>query len=156
MTAEITSEQAKLITDLPSYFRVTGARRFKRTKDEMLRGLAPANALAERLKGFQGASEQESSPPGDKEVIKRPRKRRSKKSDGEIVIRIRPGDDVDPDYLETLPSGEVVVEQSNGFYAWIYTKLEVPYDGDASRLFTDILDEGIGEVIVRKNFEADL
>jgi len=54
----ITAEQAAQITDIESYKRVTGAKRFKRTKEEVDAGLSPEEALKVRL----GAKPSEAAP----------------------------------------------------------------------------------------------
>ena len=48
------AEQAKQISSIEDYKRITGAKRFKRTKDEMARGLSVEQALQERIQQAQG------------------------------------------------------------------------------------------------------
>ena len=145
----ITPEQAKQIHDIESYKSVTGAKRFKRTKDEKARGLDPEEALLERVKDLPGnitAFDNEG-----KMIVPKARKTHG----GEIVIRIKPPKKLDPEYLEHLTNKEIVIEQDDKFYGWLDTKLSAPYNGDVHKLFQHILDQGLGQVISMYHFEED-
>lgn len=133
------AHQARQITDLESYKEVTGAKRFKRTKDEVARGLSPEEALAERLAQFGSETEiSGNSAPEPK------RTRRSSK--GEIVLRIRPKRGVSlADY--DIPEGEFEIEEDQQFYTWL-EELHTARYGDHPRalLFQHLLDFGVGEL----------
>jgi hypothetical protein len=126
--------------DVKSYCEQTGAKRFKRTKDEMARGLSPQEALDERLRNQSRETNT----------------RASTSRKGDIVIRIRPAAGVDSDYFEKIPQQESEIVLDEQWYAWLDTKLDVPYDGDTKRLMTDIMTFGMGEVISKMQFASDL
>jgi hypothetical protein len=162
MTQEITAEQATRIHDLPSYREVLGVERFKRTAEEMQLGLDPEAALKRRLAAFssnplQAKANAASYKPwdvqearkayfGDTAVLVKP---------GDIVIRIRAGKGVDKDYFEHLPQSEIVVEQDNQFYGWLDVKLGGQHSGEAAEFFTEVLNQGLGELIDRPKFAAE-
>ena len=157
---EMSKQQAEEITDLASYKAVTGARRFRRTKDEKGRGLSPEEALQERLALFRGEPKSEKRDESDQSSQPR-RQAKSKGSrpstsrKGDIVIRIRPQAGVDPEYFEKLSGRELEVVMKESWYGWVDTKLEVPYNGDDQRLMKHVLELGLGEVIVTINQEDD-
>lgn len=153
----MSKQQAEEITDLASYKAVTGARRFKRTKDEMERGLTPEEALQERLDLFRGGRKvNKKTTANDKfKVVLKHGPRPSTSRKGDIVIRIRPQAGVDPEYFERLSGRELEVVLNEKWYGWVDTKLEVPYNGDDLRLMKHVLELGLGEVIVTLNQEDD-
>ena len=145
--------------------------RFRRTRDELARGLTPTQAQEERairLPGeghvVQDSGIKNPEPPqsaSGTQPLKSGGIRMSKvifaKQNGEIVLRIRPGKDVDPDYFEHLKGKEIEVTQDELFYKWIDHYLDKIYDGVGNaKLFQDILDKGIGEVINTVHFEKDI
>lgn len=156
----MSKQQAEVITDLDSYKEVTGAKRFRRTKDEKGRGLSPEEALQERLALFRGGPKNNQRDDREREVqgrrqntSKGPRPSTSRK--GDIVIRIRPQAGVDPEYFEKLSGRELEVVMKESWYSWVDNKLEVPYNGDDQRLLKHILELGLGEVITTLNQEED-
>lgn len=158
---EITKEQAARITDLESFKEVTGAKRFKRTKDEMERGLSPEKALAERLKDvLEGTSQTEGYA---REVRRQAARSYRSRASREIVIRIVPAEGVEWDPEWTMPitsdQGEIVVQEDEKFYGWVDTKLTGPYaerDDPGGDLIRHIVDLGLGEVIVNLQFAKDI
>lgn len=155
---DITREQVPLIHDIDSYKEVTGARRFKRTKDEMERGLSPDEALKERLAAFsqtQGYLDIISQG-GGAMAAKATRRRLSASRKGDITIRIRPEAGIDAEYFEKLTGQDVEIVLDEKWYGWLDNKLDCPYNGDITRLLKHILDMGIGEVITQIQFPPDL
>ena len=134
-------EQAEQIHDLESYKRITGAKRFKRTKDETDRGLSPEEALQERLTATT-----------DSKTDGTPKKKATRRKGGDIVIRIKPDTTVDPDYFDDVPKGEIVVLQDDHFYKWIGTLLGHPYKSN-EELYERILSMGIGEVATDTHYK---
>lgn len=147
---EMNKEQMAQISDIESWKRVMGAKRFKRTKEEMSFGLSPDEALQRRLSG--------NLPPSSLNVpmpdVKKPRATTSRK--GDITIRIRPEVGVDSDYFERLPNGPVEIVLDEKWFLWLDNKLECPYNGDNTQLLAHILNLGIGEVITQINSEKDV
>jgi len=139
----LTKEQAAQITDLESYKKVTGAKRFKRSKEETDRGLTPEKALQERLEIALG--EKEKPKPARKPV---------NHNRGDIVLR--PTDNSFEEYFEELPNKAVKIELDDKWYGWFITLLANPYEGDANKLMRDIMDLGIGEVLTTKHFPEDI
>ena len=139
----LTKEQAAQITDLESYKQVTGAKRFKRSKEETDRGLTPEKALQERLEVALG--EKEKPKPARKAVSH---------NGGDIVLR--PLNDVPEEYFEELPNKAIQITLDDKWYGWFGTLLENPYQGDANKLMRDILDLGIGEVLTTKHYPEDI
>lgn len=135
----LTKEQAAQITDIESYKSVTGAKRFKRTKDEMDRGLTVEQALAERLDG-----------------LKDDKKKSPITHNGCLTIVVKPEKGVPQDYFEQFKNKTLEIVLDKKFYGWLDTKLDCPYNGDMQLLFKDILDLGMGEVVVQRSFEEDL
>lgn len=126
--------------------------RFRRTKDEVARGLTPAEAEAERTRLRGGGhvvvpSGIENPEPPSKSV----------RNKGDIVIRIRPAKGVDIDYFEHLRGREIEVTQDEKFYAWLDHYASKVYDevGQA-KLFQDLLDQGIGELIKHTRLTKDI
>ena len=156
MTQEITKEQAAQITTLDDYKRVTGARRFKRTTEEMYRGLSPEGALAERLHAVQhGVSQTEGY---SRAIARQHRTSLRDQRSREIIIRIVPDENVDWDSEWDLPT-EVCVRQDAKFYDWINTKLTGPYaetQDPGGKLMSDILNMGLGVVIDNVHFQEDI
>lgn len=153
MTQEISAEQASQINDLESYKIVMKAKRFKRTKEEVALGLTPEEALKRRLAAFgnnaarnplQTKADAAGYKPWD---AKEARKSLKLNDNGEIIIRIRPAKGVSPDYFEHLPKTEIVVVEDDKFYGWLDVKLGGQYGNEAAKFFTDLLDQGIGELI---------
>jgi hypothetical protein len=147
--------------------------RFRRTKDELARGLSPEQAKAER-DGFKGTlataamppmtadeaqkayDEAEPVPLSKKEVEKIVRKV-TRKGSGEIVVRIRPAKGVDADYFEFLTGKQLEVEQDEHFYKWFDHLASKVYDEQGqSKLMTDILSEGIGGVLTTRQKPGDV
>jgi hypothetical protein len=64
--------------------------------------------------------------------------------------------EVDEEYFNSLPAGEIEITADDKFYAWVDTKLTAPYDKDAGQLFQDMLEMGLGEIIDHKHFEEDV
>jgi len=167
MTAEITAEQAPQIHDLESYKTVTGAKRFKRTAEEMQLGLSPEAALKRRLAAFD-PNWLDKNPEAKALVmlgIEQAKARmftnaaefvkRQTYGTGEILIRIRPVKGVSPDYFEHLPSAEIVVEQDDKFYGWLDVMLSGRYTGTVNAFFAEVLDEGLGEKISNPRIAAE-
>lgn len=145
---EISSEQATQIHDITSYKEVMGAKRFKRTKEEMAMGLTPEKALELRLR------EANDLPVGA--VGSRPTPRASTSWAGDITIRIRPEAGVSSDYFERLPNGPVEIILDEKWYSWFDNKTEAPYNGDSTTLIEHILNLGIGEVIAQIHSKEDM
>lgn len=147
--------------------------RFRRTKDELARGLSPEQAKAER-DAFQATLSKLASPPmtaedaqqAYDEAVPVPIKKKEiekivskviRKGTGEIVIRIRAAKGVDPDYFEFLDGKEVQVEQDEHFYKWVDHLLSHVYNEHGkSKLMTDVLTEGIGGVLTTRQFQKDI
>lgn len=153
MTQEITAEQAPQIHDLESYKTVTGAKRFKRTAEEMAMDLSPEQALKQRLAAFgskpitnvlQAKADAASYKPWD---VQAARKSLKLDGNGEIIIRIRPAKGVSPDYFEHLPKAEILVVEDDKFYGWLDVMLSGRYTGTVNEFFAEVLDEGLGEKI---------
>jgi hypothetical protein len=178
MTQEITAEQATRIHDLPSYREVLGVERFKRTAKEMQLGLDPEAALKRRLAAFdpnwlaanpaakasvdRGITQAKAGLVGDGPTQFRTHIEAKFVSDqavivkpGDVVIRIRAVKGVSPDYFEHLPQTEIVVEQDSQFYGWLDVKLGSQYSGEAANFFTEVLNQGLGELIDRPKFAAE-
>lgn len=147
--------------------------RFRRTKYELARGLSPEQAKTER-DSFQATlvaianppmtaadaqkayDEAEPAPISKKEVEKMVRKV-TRKGSGEIILRIKPGKGVDADYFEFLNGKTIEVEQDNHFYSWLDTLISGAYTEHGKvKLFTDILSEGIGQVLTTRHFPKDV
>lgn len=131
-------DQAEQIATIEDYKRVTGAKRFKRNKDEMDRGLSVEAALKERIDAVTTET-----------PVKKPK---TFKGNGEIVIRIKPDKSLskkdDADYIGIIPTTEIIVTQDRSFYAWLYERLDHGYDS-IEELFKDLTDWGMGEVATR-------
>ena len=150
---EMSKDQMAQISDIESWKRVMGAKRFKRTKEEMIIGLSPDEALQRRL--GNGLPPLDLPANGRLDVIMaKPRASSTRK--GDITIRIRPAVGVDPDYFQRLPNGPVEIVLDEKFYSWLDNKLECPYNGDSKTLLRHILNLGIGEVITQVNSEQDV
>jgi hypothetical protein len=147
---EMNKEQMAQISDIESWKRVMGAKRFKRTKEEMSFGLSPEEALERRLSGDVPLSGHSIAMP----AVKKPRASSTRK--GDITIRIRPEAGVDSGYFERLPNGPVEIVLDEKWFLWLDNKLEVPYTGDSTTLIEHILNLGIGEVITHINSEKDI
>lgn len=164
MTQDITREQATQITDLESYKTVTGAQRFKRTKEEMDLGLSPEEALKRRLADTLGEAVPEAVHRGiaqakagkltDGPTMTQPRASTSRA--GDMTIKIRPAAKTDADYFEHVPGKpfEIVLDQS--WYAWYDTLVGGPFEGDSNKLMKFILDQGIGAVLTKIHFPSDI
>jgi hypothetical protein len=147
--------------------------RFRRTKDELTRGLSPEQAQAEREafkvtlasvamppmtadEAQKAYDEAEPVPLSKKEVEKIVRKV-TRKGSGEIILRIKPGKGVDADYFEFLTGKQIEVEQDEHFYKWLDHLAGKVYDQHGqAKLFTDILSEGIGGVLTTRQFTKDI
>jgi len=151
---DFTAEQAKDIHDIESYKSVTGAKRFRRTKEESSQGLTPEEALEQRLIEFELKTLGLGS---EGKPVTKPRKRRASKSlAGTMTIAVRPEAGVDSDYFARLPKQAIELVLDEKWYSWLDTKLEMPYNGDATQLFQHIFNLGIGEVISRVHSAADI
>jgi len=155
------SQQAKEITDLASYKRVTGAKRFKRTADEMTRGLSPEKALQERINAARGGpnhtQKDDSSPDRasrKQNTQKGPRPSTSRK--GNMSLKLRPQAGVDSNYFERVPKSEIQVILDEKWYGWFDGLLDHPYYGNHEKLLEHILNLGIGEVLTTMHTEADV
>lgn len=146
---DITQEQAKQITCLESYKTVTGAKRFKRTKEEMTKGLTPLEALFERINDALGIG---ILPPIDKIV---PVKDQSSRKSG-ITIQVRAAPKTDADYFEHVPGQPVEIVLDEHWYKWYDQLMSGPFEGDHNKLLAVILDRGIGEVLTKYLFPADV
>lgn len=158
---EISSEQAKLITDLESYKSVMGAKRFKRTAAEMSLGLSPERALERRLMEALGnmllekqvaiqeitASKETTVALEAIEKLPVTPKPKAERRKGDIVIRLRPTKGVDADYFEHVPQGEIAIEIDEHWYKWFDTRAITPYDGDVQKLLSTVFDRGMNEVV---------
>jgi hypothetical protein len=164
MTQEITAEQAPHIHDLESYKAVTGAKRFKRTAEEMQLGLSPEEALKRRLAAFD-PNWLDKNPVAKASVERGPEQAKARQftgfrpdravlvQPGDIVIRIRAAKGVDKDYLSRLPTTEIVVEQDNFFYGRVDDKLAGLYEGETDKFFQDLIESGMGELIDHPAFK---
>jgi hypothetical protein len=123
--------------------------RFRRTRDELARGLTPEQAQAER--GVQPLTK------ALDDIVKLPKpvKLIKAKENGQFFISIFPAKGVDKDYFEHIKA-RVEVTLDNDFYKWVDHYLDKVYGGDASKLFQDILDKGIGQVIDTVHLEKDI
>lgn len=144
-------EQAAQIHDIASYKEVMGAKRFKRTKEEMALGLTSEEALEARL---NEANNLPTGACGSRDI--RPSPRASTSRAGDITIKIRPQAGVDSDYFKRLPNGPVELVLDEKWFSWFDTKLNVPYNGDSTQLLQHILDLGIGEVITQIHSTDDI
>jgi hypothetical protein len=146
------------ITDLESYKRITGAKRFKRTKEEMDLGLSPEDALQRRLEQERGGPKSnlngESNKSRETKPNRTPRPSTSKR--GDITIRIRPQAGIDSDYFEFVPDEPIEIVLDEKWFSWYHTRGEMPYAGNIQLLLEDILNLGIGEVATQKNFPDDI
>lgn len=114
--------------------------RFRRSKDELARGLTPEQAKAERE--------------GNGTPIKKPAR---KTHGGEIVIRIIPAKGVDPDYFEHLRDRVIEVSQDEHWYKWLDHYLAQVYASAGNeKLFLDILNKGIGSLVTHVHFTKDI
>ena len=151
MTFQLTSEQIARIRDMDSYREVTGSKRFKRTKEEMLLGLTPEQALGRRLhpetfNAVQRGAEQARA----KQFVASPLK------GGHLTISISPEVGVSTDFLDTIPSGNIKLVMPENFYSWVHTRLAMPYEGDIQKLIKDMIVLGLGEVITKSHFPEDI
>lgn len=154
MREELTREQATQITDLDSYKTVTGAKRFKRTKEEMQSGLSPEEALQRRLAEVLGEAQDNDGPAlsgGGGAVIG---ERRSRK--GDMTIRLRPAAKTDVDYFEHVPGKPVELVLDQSWYSWFDSLATGPFEGDATKLLRYILEQGIGQVLTTFHFPSDI
>lgn len=157
---DISKEQAAQITDLESYKVVTGAKRFKRTKEEMLLGLTPEQGLERRLTMARG----EQVPEALKRGIAQAKAgqlndgptslRASTSRSGDIVIR--PAAGTDSDYFQRVPQEPVEIVLDQQWYAWFDSLAESPFQGDVGKLLRFILDQGIGEVLTKFQYITDV
>lgn len=156
-------EQAAKIYDLETYKEVTGAKRFKRTKEEMDLGLSPEEALQRRLESLreQKLGNKDESPHmgrGRKQNPSKSSRRASTSRKGDIVVHIRPVAGVDPVFFEHLPEKnndrEIILDEK--WYSWLDNKLDCPYYGDITKLLEHVLEMGMGEVITRYQLPEDL
>jgi len=139
--------------------------RFRRTKDELARGLTPEQAKIERKQRYPlGSPDPDQlnilAEIIDDEVVSKKLRKAAKNLEmpnGEITIRIRPDKNVDSDYFEHLGDQVIEVSQDNDFYKWIDHLLEKIYNehGDA-KLFQDVLNEGFGRVLTTRLFTKDV
>jgi len=159
---DITREQAGLIKDIASYKTVTGAQRFKRTKEEMNAGLSPEDALTLRIKMALGEEVPEALKRGIEQakagqLNDGPKSLRASTSrQGDIALQLRPAAKTPSDYFEFVPgeSVELVLEES--WYAWFDTLAGGPFEGNTTKLLQYILNMGIGTVITKIHFPADI
>jgi hypothetical protein len=115
--------------------------RFRRTKDEIARGLSPEQAMAERARSTVSPTETPSK----------------KNKKGDITIHIRASKGVDPDYFEFVTDRVIEVEQDEHFYKWVDHLASKVYDEHGqAKLFTDILSNGIGKVLTTRQFTKDI
>jgi len=145
------------IKTLDDWQTVHGSR-FRLYKDEKERGLSREEALEERVDRFRslgGASDKSSGKPTRASTPKAATKKASKSRKGDILVRIRPEQGVDPDYFEHLAGSQVEVVLNERWYAWVDTKLNVPYDADVQRLVRHMLILGLGEVITKFQYPRD-
>lgn len=118
--------------------------RFRRTKDELARGITPAQAQTERSihRGIEDAKAGRIS---------------QKRGNGEIILRIRPRKGVCNEYFDLLPLKEVILEEDEHFYKWLDHYLSKVYaDAGQVKFFTDLLDQGIGGLVTNIHFERDI
>jgi len=144
----LTAEQAALITDLESYKAVTGAKRFKRTKEHMDLGLTPQEALQRELEIARGET------PAAPKVAAKPRAMGNTK--GDITLRLRPQAGTDADYFEHVPSVPVEIILDEKWYMWFDTLVLSPFQGDVVKTLQCILDKGIGTVLTQFHVVADV
>jgi len=125
-----------------------GAKRFRRTKEEIASGFTPAEALQKRLLEAEGkqapilGSE-------DKKDDKPSRK-------SNITILVSAAAKTDSDYFEHLPASPVKIELDQSWYTWYDTLVTGPFEGDANKLLKFILDQGIETVLTKFHFPSDI
>jgi len=146
----LTKEQAAKIHDIESYKAVTGAKRFKRTKEETAAGLSPEEALQARLDDLV--------PVNEIHVVTGKKKSKSKYLSGKelLTIRVRPDSKIPAEYFEKLKKKNIEVVLDDKFFGWVDNKLDHPYNGDVAKLFLHILNLGIGEVVTQVHSEQDV
>ena len=142
----ITKEQAKQITDIESYKKVTGAKRFKRTKEEVEAGLNAEDALKIRLGQKPSKTTTDNAKP------------KFKKGYGSqtLTIEITADSGVDKDLFERIPKGTISFRADDKTFAWLDNRLDAPYNGDIALMVSDIFDLGLQEIIVRKHLPKDI
>lgn len=146
-----------LALNIEEWKKQTGAKRFKRTKEEMALGLSPQEALdrrlAESLSGDRSALV-EAAVRADDGNVTAGGGRRSGKSKITIEILAKPG--TDTDYFEHVPGNTVTVTMNEKWYAWFDNLSQVPYDGDVARLIRHIVDAGLNTLIAESAFRENL
>lgn len=125
--------------------------RFRRTKEEIALGYSPERAMEFRRTGIHEPAGPPLEPEVRRKIVAAIDKVRGKPT-GEVIIRIRPAKGVDADFFEFIKGKEIVVEQDNKFYSWLDHIARRVYDeAGQEKLFQDLLDKGIGEVIKNGN-----
>ena len=158
---DISKEQATLITDLDSYKTVTGAKRFKRTKEEMTAGFTPTEALNKRLIEVRGETViGDSHTVGGRtdapiEKDGDPRFGRSYRKSN-ITIQVRAAPKTDADFFEHIPAKPVEIILDQSWYSWFDTLAAGPFQGDSTKLLRFILEQGIGQVLTAIHFPSDI
>jgi len=129
--------------------------RLRRTKDELARGISAREAEAERILLSGGGHIVIPSGVENPKPPKSPSGVTTRK--GEIIIRIRPAKGVESDYFEHLTGRTIDVEQDDKFYSWLDHYAGKVYDEHGQKkLFQDLLDQGIGELIKNVKFTRDI
>jgi len=143
--------------NIEDWKKKTGAKRFKRTKEEMELGLSPQEALDIRLaKSLSGDRSAliEAAVNTDDGRVAAGKVRRSGR--GKITIEIVPKPGTDSDYFEYVPKGTVTVQMNEKWYSWLDNLAQIPYDGDVSRLLRHVIDAGLNTLITESAFEENL
>lgn len=143
--------------NIEDWKKQTGAKRFKRTKEEMALGLSPQEALdrrlAESMSGDRSALIEAAAKVDDGNVTAGGG-RRSGKSKITIEIIAKPG--TDSTYFERLPSSTIRVQMNEKWYAWFDNLSEILYDGDTGRLLRHIVDAGLCTLVEESAFKEQL
>lgn len=156
------AEQAQKIHDIESYIAVTGAKRFKRTKEEMSLGLSPEEALKRRIQQLETGLSNESFKSLErglddaKNGRTAPLRETSKHSTKSGDLIIRPEKGVSSDYFEHMPDTILEIRLDSQWYGWWDTLMSGPFDGNAQKLIQYIMNFGIGEVHTKFHFPADI
>lgn len=122
-----------------------GAKRFRRTKEEIADGLTPEQALKKRLSGA-----------GDEAVPITELSDTKPSHKSNITILVSAASKTDSDYFEHLPALPVKIELDQSWYTWYDTLVSGPFEGDSNKLLKFILDHGMEAVLTKFHFPADI
>lgn len=133
----------------------TGAKRFKRTKEEMALGLSPEEALERRL-ATEGGKPSHKNETGQASVGGGLKRGDLSIVLGDTKLNLRPAAKTDTDYFEHIPGKKLEIVLDQNWYAWYDTLMSGPFEGDAHKLMKFILEQGIGEVLTKFHFAVDV